>query len=388
MTTTVVLPKSERLINGTKQRNSILEAYETLYGNTSTGRSVTATNKGEPSSSTLPIHPPGQFVFAKQPTMRADSNHAYRVGDLTINNVLLPVMKYLSNEDMNKLRQLSKQLKQFVPEIIRLARIDFSDLSQPRLNYSLQQEVDKHRVDMAGAAMVYYNGDPGMVTRFINEEYRGAWRDINKTLTAVEPHVSSDDYEHIKRVLTEGTPAKVNFWESTASKLEVMGFGNQQSYTSNPQIARELLNKEDKHSHLLPMNEMFCHLSPFLRQNSQGIVVKAGSDPRQVWDSSTQITPMMTVLNQVIDTDDEADITFGLVEPSFLAHIYNLRARYPGREIYIAMADVKACFRWILFNRWHILSSNIDGIRVEYISDQLGAVSTSNRVTVKNLCEE
>ena len=92
------------------------------------------------------------------------------------------------------------------------------------------------------------------------------------------------------------------------------------------------------------MNEMFCNLSPFLRQNSQGIVVKAGSDPRQVWDSSTQITPMMTVLNQVIDTDDEADITFGLVEPSFLAHIYNLRARYPGREIYIAMADVKACF--------------------------------------------
>jgi hypothetical protein len=301
--------------------------------------------KGEPTIN-HPNLPPSQYHFARLPTMKADARHVYRVQDLTLFNVIVPVMKCLSDYDMQKLRLVCRLLQIFVPKVIRLSSIDFMPLQLSRLDYRDQKQVSKHRIDMAGAAMIFYNNDPGMVVRCINIEYRGAWRDIDAILTAIDGLVTKEDYEDIKRILLEGAPANLNFWETTESKMEVIGFGNQRSYTSHPEITRELLNKEDKHSHLLPMDESFCEISPYLRHNSQGVVIRADHDPRQVWDSSTQITPMMTVMNNITNIEDEAEITFGATEPNFLALIYNLRVEYPTLDILLAMADVKACFRF------------------------------------------
>jgi len=40
----------------------------------------------------------------------------------------------------------------------------------------------------------------------------------------------------------------------------------------------------------------------------------------------------------------EAFLMFGKVEQLFLCHLYNLRVTYPNLEIFIATADIKACF--------------------------------------------
>ena len=56
------------------------------------------------------------------------------------------------------------------------------------------------------------------------------------------------------------------------------------------------------------------------------------------------------VLNEVVPMEDEAEITFGTTEQEFLVWVYNLCISFPTVELFLALADVKACFR---FGRIH-----------------------------------
>ena len=94
------------------------------------------------------------------------------------------------------------------------------------------------------------------------------------------------------------------------------------------------------------MDESICLFSPYCRHTSQGIVLKEGKDPRVVWDGTTKSAPHFVVMNDITTVDDEAPITFGEVKMAFYVYIYNLRVTYPLEVILLALADVKACFRF------------------------------------------
>jgi hypothetical protein len=98
------------------------------------------------------------------------------------------------------------------------------------------------------------------------------------------------------------------------------------------------------------MDPILCHLSPYLRHTSQGIILKEGKNPRVVWDGSTKRTPTDVVLNELTSVTDEAGITFGDTKMLFYTDVYNLRISNPYEPILLALADVKACFR---FGRIH-----------------------------------
>ncbi len=50
------------------------------------------------------------------------------------------------------------------------------------------------------------------------------------------------------------------------------------------------------------------------------------------------------VLNKMTPTENEAMIDFGKAKMKLLVSIYNWRISYPGEVIYIALADITACF--------------------------------------------
>jgi len=154
----------------------------------------------------------------------------------------------------------------------------------------------------------------------------------------------------VRRILLQGCPHKLMFEESFPSKQVMMEHGNQKTFIDNPEIVRKTLNKEDRYSHLIPMDRIFCLLSPYLRHTSQGIILKEGKNPRVVWDGSTKRTPTDVVLNDLTSVQDEAAITFGDTKMLFYTDVYNLRITYPEDRILLALADVKACFR---FGRIH-----------------------------------
>ena len=54
-------------------------------------------------------------------------------------------------------------------------------------------------------------------------------------------------------------------------------------------------------------------------------------------------------MNDHTPTDNEPEVTFGTAKIAFYWLIYNLRASHPEAPILLALADIKACFRfpWI-----------------------------------------
>ena len=162
---------------------------------------------------------------------------------------------------------------------------------------------------MATALAVRTGLDPGRIVRTLNGEYTGARRNVKQVLKAVSFVVSSEDYQHIEQILTQGCPYSLEFQEETSSKLQVIARGNQKSFTKNLPVEKKTMNKEDRYSHPIPMPGWVCKLGPNMRHNSQGMVAKQGSNPRQVWDGSAMYTSMDIVMNKMTPTENESEIT-------------------------------------------------------------------------------
>ncbi len=106
------------------------------------------------------------------------------------------------------------------------------------------------------------------------------------------------------------------------------------------------MNKEDRYSHLIPLDEIMCRFSPYCCHTTQSMVIKAGKNDCLCWDGSTTIKPIDIVMNQVTPVIHEAPITFGHVKMQLYSDIYNTCVSYPRLTILLAMVDVKACFRF------------------------------------------
>jgi len=65
-----------------------------------------------------------------------------------------------------------------------------------------------------------------------------------------------------------------------------------------------------------------------------------------IFDASTKSYPHEVVLNGITTSEFEANITFGLAKLKLLQRIYNWRVSYPRSKIYLALADITACFRF------------------------------------------
>jgi hypothetical protein len=96
--------------------------------------------------------------------------------------------------------------------------------------------------------------------------------DVCCTLDEVRDHVTSDDYNHIKRILLDGCPAHLIFEEPSSNKLEFISCGYSKSFVENLQLVQKTMNKEDRYSHLVPMDPLLCKLSPYLHHTMQHIV--------------------------------------------------------------------------------------------------------------------
>ncbi len=94
-------------------------------------------------------------------------------------------------------------------------------------------------------------------------EYTGQLRDAYSTLAAVKGHISIDDYEQMKRILLDGCPAQLDFDEPLSNKIEMIDQGNLKSFNANSTLVHKTMNKEDRYSHLIPLDKIMCRFSPY-----------------------------------------------------------------------------------------------------------------------------
>jgi hypothetical protein len=111
-----------------------------------------------------------------------------------------------------------------------------------------------------------------------------------------------------------------------------------------PKIVHKTMNKEDKHSHLLPVKLWVLHFSPYCCHTAQGMLVKPGKNPQVIFDASMKGDLHEVVLNEITTTEFEANITFGLMKLKLLQRIYNWRVSHPRSIIHLALADICTSF--------------------------------------------
>jgi hypothetical protein len=153
----------------------------------------------------------------------------------------------------------------------------------------------------------------------------------------------------------QGCPSKLQVSKPSAMKDEIIALGNQQTFHMYPELVTKAMNKEERNSHLIALKRWVLHCSPFCRSTAQGIQIKLGKNPRIIWDDSTKTWALQWVLNEMTPIENEAGIDFGRAKMKIFTSIYNWRISYPDETIYIALADITACFR---FPR---ISANITG---------------------------
>jgi hypothetical protein len=130
-------------------------------------------------------------------------------------------------------------------------------------------------------------------------EYIGQHQDTHSTLAAVRGHVLADDYANMKWILLGGCPAQLNFEEPLSNKIEMIERGNSKSFNNNTALALKTMNKEDRYSHLILLDEIMCCFSPYCHHTTQTMVIKVGKSDCLCWDGSTTIKPTDIVMNQI-----------------------------------------------------------------------------------------
>ena len=270
---------SSPLFHGTREKKHILDEYQKQYGGDSPESIITA-KKGKisdlKSTCTEPTVATRKGIVRDGVRMKISRDKYYRVDDVDIYSVISTVlrehMQSFTQRDLAALACTNWDFAKFIPKVRRWLTVNFSPLLEPRLDYEAQQTIDPHRIEMVSAAMVHFGLDPGKLVQHLGREYTGQGRDVDAILQNVKSHISSDDYRHMERILREGCPAKLQFTESSDSKLKIMRRGNQKNFVENPELVKKTLNKEDRYSHILPMDKQICRFSPYLRHTSQGIV--------------------------------------------------------------------------------------------------------------------
>ena len=275
--------------------------------------------------------------------MKPSTNLYYRVKDLHFDNVVIFLIKwhklYLTNEDLNNMRNLSKMYCEMIDNVLRLRHMNFSTLKLPHFYYADQTKFSNERVELATACAIHYGLHTGMVIRYLKGEYVGESRDANSIIESVSSYITKKDCNHIERIINQGCPSYLDFEEERENKHLALRKGNQHTFHQHPKVTAKTMNKEEKNSHVLPFKLWVIYFSPHCRATPQGKREKHGKF-RVIFDSSTQTSPDEVVHNHETTTDFEEEIDFGQPKLKFFINIYNWRVSYPTETIYLALAEV------------------------------------------------
>ena len=86
----------------------------------------------------------------------------------------------------------------------------------------------------------------------------------------------------MERILLNGCPDELTFDEPLDNKLEMIKRGHSKSFNDNIDLVLKTMNKEDRYSHLVPLDKTICRFSPYCCNTTQTIVIKEGKNEASV----------------------------------------------------------------------------------------------------------
>jgi hypothetical protein len=246
-------------------KNSILAEYQDFCHAKGITDQVSTVVRGK----TLPptLYPSHHCLIADC-KMKPSARLYYRAKDLNFDNVVIFLARwqgrlYLMDDDLTRLKGVSKIYKEMIDNVQRLKFVDFTPLKLPRLNYAEQMKISNERVDQATACAIHYGLNPGMVIHFLKGEYVGETRNVATILAEVSPFLNKKDCNHIKQIIKQGCPSHLDFEEEYDNKHMILQKGNQHTFRMHPEATVKTMNKEEKNSHVLPFKPWMVHFSPW-----------------------------------------------------------------------------------------------------------------------------
>ena len=294
-----------------------------------------------------PVYPRPCELYKRRPQVLAVSYRAEAVFSYAVFFLIRDEWLLGDGEALAALASLHPDFDAMITSVPRLRRLDFSSLRLPLPDYNQHTTIDQDRVRLFAACAIHYGLDFGLVARYLDGEFLAAHRDIPAILREAEPFVSPGTLANMSRVLTQGCPAQLNWFEPHANKESFVRRGNHPAVRQHKQIVDKTLAKEVRHSHLIPLPRWFCTCSAYGHHVPQNILLKTGKKPRLIWDGKTKKFYYEVTTNEMTGTEAEEDILFGSVFLTFCIWIYNLRISYPSETIYLAFLDISACFRFL-----------------------------------------
>ncbi len=67
----------------------------------------------------------------------------------------------------------------------------------------------------------------------------------------------------MKRILLNGCLAQLDLEELLSNKIEMIECGNSKGFNNNCVLVLKTMNKEDRYSHMVPLDEIMLHLLVF-----------------------------------------------------------------------------------------------------------------------------
>jgi hypothetical protein len=268
--------------------------------------------------------------------------------------VLLPLLRshFLQEGDWKKLASVSHEAA-ILTELVRdYFDVDFQDLRGYYRPPEDMETIPAHRVRMASAALIHFDGDMAALVRWIGGTHIGAHRDPEKILQYLQGKINAATYKHLARIYRQGVPGYCNAEASEENFQAFLRYGNHASATEDSEKTLKALLKDFKNSYCLLFDKRLVHFTLNCHLTPQGLIGLENpmKKPRPIFDSSFRPYPWCHAINDWTHKDNEPPITFPSAWSEYLQWIYNLRISYPEEEIYPADDDVSGAFRQLKYH--------------------------------------
>jgi hypothetical protein len=268
--------------------------------------------------------------------------------------VLLPLVrsKFLTETDWHNMEKASAAATVLSNLIAEYRNTDFQPLRGFYTPANGSTSIDRHRVWMATAALLSFDGDMAALVRWIGGTHVGAHRNTTKILQYLKGKIHNDTHTQLSRIFLNGVPQYCNA-ESTEQNFQAyLQYGNHSSVQEDPERTMGALAKDFNKSYCLLFDTRMVHFTLNCHVTPQGLIgaQKPGKKPRPIFDSSFRPDPWCFAINDWTNKANKPPITFPSAWQDYLIWLYNLRITYPDKEIYPADDDVSGAFRHLKYH--------------------------------------
>ena len=184
-------------------------------------------------------------LITKYPYGRLNRNLSF-TSEVTFHHVLIHLLKssYLTRDETKPILDVHPLYNHMATYLYEPQYVDFAPLRKFDTDYDNQTSIPTYRTCMLRDLALKLCCHIPSVIRYLGQDYMGVHLPRASLLHKLKDIVEPDLFDDIKRVLYQGSPAKLHGHSTRANFLEYKRYGNHASLTKDVDRSLVTLNKE------------------------------------------------------------------------------------------------------------------------------------------------